>query len=116
MEHNAKLSVSVGEALTDPLQYRRLVGKLMYLTLTCLYITFAANTLSVFMKALTNIHLQATYKILRYLKAEPGKGLFYRSSSDLSVKAYCDLDWAGCIDTRKSVTGFCVILRQILIS
>ena len=41
---------------------------------------------------------------------------FSPTESDLHLKAYCDADWAGCPDTRKSLTGYYVFLGDALVS
>jgi hypothetical protein len=61
-------------------------------------------------------HMHVDIQVLRYLKSVPAQGLFYPVDSPLHLKAFCDSDWAGCPDTRKSVIGFCVFLGDSLIS
>ena len=52
-------------------------------------------------------YLEAVYRILRYLKMIPGKGLFFGKSNKRSVEIYSDADWAGSITDRRSTTGYC---------
>ncbi|GJY69651.1 phospho-2-dehydro-3-deoxyheptonate aldolase 1, chloroplastic-like protein [Tanacetum coccineum] len=46
--------------------------------------------------------LRLAFKVLRYLKGSPGKGVLYSKSDVFDVSAYVDLDWAKCTATRRS--------------
>ena len=116
MDHSLKLSKDSGSAIVDSTSYRRLVGRLLYLSQTRPDISFAVNRLSQFFEAPTEVHQQAAYRVLRYLKGSPATGLFFAAASDLTLKGYSDSDWGACPDTRRSVTGLCFFLGSSLIS
>ncbi|CAL8167398.1 unnamed protein product [Prunus armeniaca] len=98
MEQNLKLTPTNGELLNDPTKYRRLVGRLIYLTVTRPDIVYPVRTLSQFMHQPRRPHWDAAIRVLKYLKGTPGQ------------------DWGGCRATRRSVTGYCVFLGNSLIS
>ncbi|CAL8152842.1 unnamed protein product [Prunus armeniaca] len=60
--------------------------------------------------------LDATIRILKYIKGTPGQCLLFPATNNLALKAFCDSDWGGCCTTRRSVTGYCVFLGNSLIS
>lgn len=104
------------DELVDSFKYRQLVGKLLYLTFTRPDISYAVQTLSQFMDKPGRKHYMAASKVLKYLKAAPGQGILMKAESDLKISAYCDNDWAGCLDTRKFITGYCVFIGNSLVS
>jgi len=61
-------------------------------------------------------HFQALLRVLRYLKSTPDLGILLNNSSDVSLTAYCDSDWAACVHTRRSVSGYVVFFGHSLIS
>ncbi|KAK6159074.1 hypothetical protein DH2020_006388 [Rehmannia glutinosa] len=111
-----RLAGKEGTPLVDAEQYRRIVGRLLYLNLTRADITYVVQQLSQFVNDPYTTHWDAAMHLLRYLKGCPSLGLFYSSSSPLTLKAYCDADWGYCSDTRKSLTGYCVFLGSSLVS
>ena len=86
MEQNLKLSKFHGELLPDPGVYRRLVGSLLYPTITRPDITYSMHKLSQFMSKPIKPHLDATYKVLQYIKGSLGQGILLSSRSDLHLK------------------------------
>ena len=96
--------------------YRRLTGRLLYLNNTRSDITFTTQQLSQFLSNPIVAHHNVALRVLRYLKSCPGKGLFFPRNSSLALQGFSDADWAGCLDTRKFVTGQCFFLGHSLIS
>lgn len=101
MEVNVKLVHTEDNLLNDPGIYGQIVRKLMYVTLTRPDITYSVHVLSQFMDKPTQIHIEAAYKELKYLKGTLGQGLFMSANSNMKITAYSDSDWADCQETRR---------------
>jgi hypothetical protein len=63
----------------------------------------------------TDTHWTVAKRVLRYLKVIIDHGLHY-SKSSLQLNAFCDSDWAGSSDDRRSTSGFAVFLGSSLLS
>eukprot|EP00261_Vitis_vinifera_P039149 XP_019080392.1 PREDICTED: uncharacterized protein LOC109123852 [Vitis vinifera] len=116
MELNVKLRKEEGNLLVDPSLYRKLVGSLVYLTITRPDISFAVQQVSQFLQTPRHLHLAAVRRIIRYVQCTSTRGLFFPAGNSTRLAAYSDADWAGCADTHRSITGWCVFLGDALIS
>ena len=95
---------------------RGLVGGLQYLTFTRPDITYAVNKVCQHFNDPTKADLKAVKRILRYLKGSLNYGIRFLSQSSLTLYSFSDSDWAGCPETRRSTTGYCVYLGANCIS
>ncbi|KAK6271243.1 hypothetical protein POUND7_008341 [Theobroma cacao] len=105
VDPNQKLGDSKGN-LMNTLQYQKLVRKLIYLSYTWPDIAFEISLVSQFMHSPHEEHLEAVYRILRYLKSSPRKGIFFKKNEQQSIEAYTNVDWARFIINRKSTSGY----------
>ncbi|XP_019192834.1 PREDICTED: uncharacterized protein LOC109187168 [Ipomoea nil] len=116
MDQGVKLLTGEGEPFEDPERYRRLVGKLNYLTITRPDIAFPVSVVSQFMSAPIQTHWEAAIRIVKYLKGVPGKWILYADHGYMRVEAFSDADWVGSPGDRKSMTGYCVFVGGNLVS
>jgi len=73
MDQNLKLTDEDGEILHDPSKYRRLVGRLIYLTVTRPDIVYSVCTLSQFMNTPRKPYWEVALRVRRYIKGMPGQ-------------------------------------------
>lgn len=105
-----------GEPLDkEVLPYAQLIGSLMYMSIcTRPDIAQAVGALARYMANPTHEHWQAAKGVLRYLAGTTDYGILYGSTTGL--EAYCDADYAGDIDSRRSTTGYLFMLNGGAIS
>jgi hypothetical protein len=116
VEVNVKLGEDSESPLVDKGRYQQLVGRLIYLSHTRPNIAYAASVVSQFMHSPRESHMEAVYRILRYLKSSPGKGLLFSRHGHLKIEAYTDADWAGSIMDRRSMSGYCTFVGGNLVT
>ncbi|XP_071912390.1 uncharacterized protein [Coffea arabica] len=105
-----------GELLEDPGRYRRLVGKLNYLTVTRPDIAYSVSVVSQYMSNPTINHWAAVEQILCYLKGAPGRGILYNNHGHTRIECFLDIDWKESKADRRSTTGYCIFVGGNLVS
>lgn len=99
----------------NPSLYRKIVGKLQYLTITRPDIAYAVNRACQAMHKPLQIHYQNLKRIIRYIQGTVTHQMLIQKS-DLTLHAFADSDWASDQTTRKSTSGNCMFLGKNLIS
>jgi hypothetical protein len=61
------------------------------------------------------IHWEAAKRVLRYLAGTPHLGLTF-SPITTGLSGLCDSDYAACVDSRRSTTGFVFMLNSTAVS
>lgn len=114
MDPGLQLSKTLAPANDEEVEYMKkvpymsAVGALMYLAIgTRPDIAYAVGKLAQFNSNPGPIHWEAVKRVFRYLKGTIDLRLTYREDGSADIfTAYSDSDYAGCIDTRKSTTGY----------
>ncbi|XP_075492491.1 secreted RxLR effector protein 161-like [Primulina tabacum] len=94
--------------LMESVPYSSGVGSLMYgMVCTRSDLSYAVSVVSRFMSIPGSTHWEALKWIMIYLKGLPDIGLLFKKRTELTqpLVGYVDSDYAGNLDTRKSVTG-----------
>ena len=93
-----------------------MIGSLLYVTASKLDVMQAVGQVARFQATPKETHIIAVERIFRYLKGTVDFGLWYPKGNDLTLIAYSDADWAGCVDDRKSTSGTAFFLGGCLVS
>ncbi|XP_077237388.1 uncharacterized protein LOC143879083 [Tasmannia lanceolata] len=103
-----------GDPLDRSDRYRRLVGKLIYLTVTRPDISYAVGVVSQYMSSPHTSHWSAVIQVLKYLKSAPGKGLLFKRHGHMQIEGLSDADCARSPTDKRSTTGHYTFLGVIL--
>ncbi|XP_058774832.1 uncharacterized mitochondrial protein AtMg00810-like [Vicia villosa] len=111
-----KMSKDEKRVDVDQSLYRSMIGILLYLTTSRPDITFVVGVCARYQAEPKMIHLNQVKIILKYISSTYNYGILYSHNSNTKLLGYCDNDWAGCDDYRKSTSGGCFFLGDNLIS
>ena len=121
MIQSSKLTPEDSKALSADVPYRSAIGSLMYLMIcTRPDLGFAVGRLSQYCEEPLRCHWNAVKRVYRYVKGTQNMGILYDAKSETSpdspIVGYCDSDWAGCNESRKSTEAYVFLLTGGAIS
>ncbi|GJT56454.1 retrovirus-related pol polyprotein from transposon TNT 1-94 [Tanacetum coccineum] len=105
------------KAYMEKLSYANVVGSLVY-TMICTRpdISHVVGMVSRYMHNPGKGHLQVMKWMLRYIHNTVDVWLVFEHGSSQWVEGYCDSDYAGDLDKRRSTTGYVFTLAKALVS
>ena len=106
LQEALKLRLWVEADMVDAGHYRKLVGKLIYLTNTRPDIKFAVGALSRYMASPREPHLQAAKQVLRYIRGTLDFGILYIKGESSVIFGFTDSDWGTDPDDSKSISAY----------
>lgn len=90
--------------------YAEAVGRLMYaMTCTRPDIAYAVGKVAQLKAKPSQVHWTAVKHVMRYLKGTANLGIVFKANQD-ELFGYCDADYAGDLDNRKSTSGYVFVL------
>jgi hypothetical protein len=100
----------------DQSTYRSMIGSLLYITASHLDITHVVGMVGRYQAAPKQIHLLVVKRIFIYFKGTMKYGLWYPRNQNFQLSVYSDVDWANCVDERKSTSGGALFLGDSLVA
>ncbi|GJY33895.1 hypothetical protein Tco_0418364 [Tanacetum coccineum] len=116
MATKPKLDADLSGLSIDQTKYRSMIGSLMYLTSSRPDLLQAVCYCARYQARPTEKHLKKVKRIFRCLKGTINMGLRYPKDSSFKLTAFSDVDYAGCLDTRKRTSRGIQFLGEKLVS
>ena len=116
LDQNLKLDADSGTKEYEPIHYHKLVGSLIYLTITRPDLNYPIGLLSQFMQTPRDIHLNYTKRILRYVSRTTDDDIHYKSATPIWLEGYTDTDWADYKAHKRSTSRIVISIGSGAIS
>ncbi|XP_034944347.1 secreted RxLR effector protein 161-like [Chelonus insularis] len=116
---NTKLKSTSEESNTlNGISYQEIIGCLLYIShITRPDISFVINLLSQYNQKPEMAHWILLKRVMRYLKGTEDNRLSYKQNAEETMTpGFCDTDWAGSEDHRRSCTGYIFLFQGGAIS
>jgi hypothetical protein len=93
-----------------------MIGSILYITTSRLDIMHAFGMVGRYQSAPKQSHFLVLKRIFKSLKETMNYGLWYPKNQNFQLSVYSDVDWANCMDERKSMSGGAFFLGYSLLA
>ncbi len=77
----------------DPMFFKQVLNKLIYLTNTHWNKTYSMSIVSCYMNAPKKLHLEVAHHVLKYMKGTQNYRIFYQEWDSNTLEGFLDVDW-----------------------
>ncbi|CAM8880461.1 unnamed protein product [Rhodiola kirilowii] len=113
---HVKITKDEAGTSVDQTLYRSVIGSLLYLMASRPDIAHSVGVCARYQANPNENHLMNVKRIIRYVCGTSNYGLWYTKNTNSCLVGYCDADWAGNAEDRKSTSGGCFFLGNNLVS
>ncbi|CAM8893336.1 unnamed protein product [Rhodiola kirilowii] len=112
------LKITKDDARTKVAQtlYRSMIGSLLYLTASRPDKAYAVGVCARYQVDPKESHLLQVKRIIKYVCGTVDFGIWYTKDTNSDLVGFCDADWAGNAEDRKSTSGGCFFLGNNFVS
>ncbi|XP_019058893.1 PREDICTED: uncharacterized protein LOC109116982 [Tarenaya hassleriana] len=100
----------------DTKLYRGMIGSLLYLTASRPDLCLSVGICARYQAKPKKSHLQAVKRIIKYVKGTVEYDLHYTKDTSSELVGFCDADWGGHTDDRRSTSGGCFFLGNNMVA
>lgn len=99
-----------GERMSNALEYQSIIGSLLHMAqCTRPELALSVGALASYNSSPSQAHYDAAVDIVRYVGCTAERGITFGHSS-VPLEIWCDANFAACQDTRRSTTGWVVVM------
>ncbi|CAM8917664.1 unnamed protein product [Rhodiola kirilowii] len=111
-----KITKDEAGAKVDQTLYRSMIGSLLYLTASRPDIAYVVGVCARYQADPKESHLLQVKRIIKYVCGTVDFGIWCTKDNNPHLVGYCDADWVGNVEDRKSTSGGCFFLGNNLVS
>ncbi|GAA0168782.1 hypothetical protein LIER_23420 [Lithospermum erythrorhizon] len=113
---HVKVGKDVDGTSVDISNYRSMIGSLFYLTASRPDIAYSVGVCARFQGDPKESHLNQVKRIIKYVNGTVEYGLLYTFYPNSTLVGFCDVDWVGNAEDRKSTSGGYFFVGNNLVS